>query len=376
MAIPKTIIHVVYSMGLGGIEQSAAKLAVDQIRRGCHVTVVCLYNNGQTGEELKAKGIEVIPLNLSKGMGMFNLIRPLYKICKDKKIDVMHVHTEGVEIPVSIVKILCKIKKIICTRRSFVHYRGARYILARIGAKFAEKFYNHLVCISNPLKQHLISHLKVTPGKIEVIWNGIDTEKFFPKLLAKPRNNCLGLNGSLSEDTFVIGMGVQLKSFKDIPTAIRAAKVIHEQLGTKVLFVVAGAGPLGKDLKKMVSDFNITETFKLVGAVDNMPEFINVLDVLLLTSPFEGLGMIVIEAMACGKPVITTDCGGVRDSVIDGETGFIVPVGNDQAIANAIIKLYEDRVLAEKMGQLGLKRARDNFSLEKYTQAHWNLVIN
>jgi hypothetical protein len=69
------------------------------------------------GEDLKTIGVDVVTLNLSKGMGMFNLIRPLYKIYKDKKIDVMHVHAKGVEIPASIIKIFYKIKKISFLRK-------------------------------------------------------------------------------------------------------------------------------------------------------------------------------------------------------------------------------------------------------------------
>jgi len=86
--------------------------------------------------------------------------------------------------------------------------------------------------------------------------------------------------------------------------------------------------------------------------------------------------VIVLEAMATGKPVVTTDSGGVRDSVTDGQTGIIVLVGDDKSLAEAILRLADDRELAERMGQAGMARAREDFTLEKYTQDYWDLLTN
>lgn len=371
-----SIVHLVLRMGLGGMEVSTAKLATDQKRRGCDVTVVCLFGAGCIGEKLQSEGIEVIDLKLQRGLGMMNLIFPLWRICTRWKVDILQVHTVGVEIPVWIVAVLSGIRRRILTIRAFVHYSGWRYWRAKLGAKVTNLCFDKIVCVSNALKDHEIRYLGRKASEIIVIWNGIDTVKFSPRPLEpSSRAGALGLD-SVKPDAFVVGMGIQLERFKDIPTLMRAAVRVKEQSGSKVLFVVAGTGSLEMELKTLAEQLETDDCFKFVGRIDDMPSFLNAIDLLALVSPFEGLPGIVSEAMATGKPVVTTDSGGIRDSVTDGQTGFIVPVSDDVSLANAILRLADDRDLAERMGQAGLKRARRDFTLEKYTQSYWDLLTN
>lgn len=369
-----SIIHLAYTMGLGGIEISVSKLALHQKKQGCNVTVVCLYEDGCIGEELKRNGINVIALNLRRGLGMMNLIIPLCRICSKCKVDVLHVHLVGVEIPVAIAVVLKTTRKVFLTARSFEHYTGWRRWRAKFQAKIASACYNKIVCISRALKEHEINHLGRKPDEIIIIWNGVDTKVFFPQpITPSERAEALGLK-SMNPKVFVVGMGTQLKQFKDIPTLIQAAVRVKQQ--RDVLFVVAGVGPLEAQLRALVAKLGIQDCFKFVGRIKDMPRFLNAIDLLVLTSPFEGLGVIILEAMATGKPVITTDSGGIRDCVTDGETGIIVPVGDDKSLADSIIKLIDDRELRCKMGQAGLVRARKDFTLEKYTQAYWDFITS
>jgi len=371
-----SIIHLVLSMGIGGIEISAAKLALDQKQQGCDVTVVCLFGAGCTAEKLKAEGIDVVDLNLRRGLGMMNLILPLWRICTKRRADVLHAHTAGIEIPVAIAVFLCSVRKRILTIHAFVHYSGWRYWWAKLGAKVANLCFDKIICVSNALKEHEIRYLGRKANEIIVIWNGVDTTRFSPRSLEPSlRAQALRLD-FVGPETFVVGMGVQLKKFKDIPTLMRAAVRVKEQSGSKVLFVVAGSGSLETELKMLAEQLEIDDCFKFIGRIDDMPGFLNAIDVLALTSPFEGLPVIVLEAMATGKPVVTTDSGGVRDSVTDGQTGIIVLVGDDKSLAEAILRLADDRELAERMGQAGMARAREDFTLEKYTQDYWDLLTN
>ena len=367
-----SIVHLAYTMGLGGIEISVSKLALHQQKQGCNVTVVCLYNDGCTGEMLKKNGINVIALNLRPGLGTVNLIIPLLRICSKCKADVLQVHLPGVEIPVAIAVALKAVRKAIMTPRAFGHPTGWRYWRAKFQAKVASFCYDKITCVSSALRDHEINYLGRKPDKTIVIWNGIDTKVFYPQAVpVTERAAALGLK-SMDPEVFVVGMGAQLKEFKDIPTLIRAAVRVKQQ--RDVLFVVAGLGPLEAELKALAAKLGIQDCFKFVGRIEDMPRFLNAIDLLALTSPFEGLPGIVSEAMATGKPVVTTDSGGVRDSVTNGKTGIIVPVGDDKSLADSIIKLIDDRELGHKMGQAGLVRLQNDLTIEKYTQNYWNLI--
>ncbi len=371
-----SVVHLVPAMGMGGIEISTAKIALDQKRRGCNVAIVCLYSSGYVGNKLERKGIEVIELNLRRGLGMINLILPLWRICLKRKPDVLQVNTVGVEIPVAIATVLGRIRKRILIIRSFAHYKGWRYWRAKLRAIIASICFDRIICISNALKEHEVRSLGRKPEQITVIWNGVDIAKFSPRPL-EPFSRARALVVDFVEpDTLVVGMGAQLEKFKDIPTLMKAAVLVKARRPKQTLFVVAGCGSQEAQLKALALQLEIEDCFKFVGMVADMPKFLNAIDVLALTSPFEGLGVIILEAMATGKPVVTTDSGGIRDCVTDGKTGLIVSVGDDKALAASIIEFIDNRELAHEMGQAGLRKAREDFTIEKYTGAYWDMIVN
>lgn len=348
-------------------------LAMFQQSKGCKVTLVCLYEDGCIGKELAAKGVQVISLNLPRGKGTLKLLKPLVRICRQTKPDVIHVHTLGVELPVAIVAFLNNIKIRILTVHGIAQYHGWRKVRARLRIILANICYNKVVCVSEAVRQNEIRR-GIKKDKTIVIWNGIDTDRFHPnRLSGTERAKALSIN-VLEPFKFVVGMGAQLETFKDIPTLLRAAAKIKELGHNDILFVIAGTGSLETQLKELTCQMKIDSFCKFIGPVKNMPAFLNSIDALVLTSPLEGLSIISLEAMATAVPVITTDSKGVRDCVVNGETGILTPVGDTDGIANAILKLKNDRTMLEKMGKAGLTRLQKYFTIEKQQQAYWSLI--
>ena len=371
-----SIIHLVYWMELWGMEVSIAQQASDQKERGADVTVVCLYENGKKGEELKAKGIEVIALNLRRGRGLMNLIRPLSRICKERKIDVINNHVVGVEMQTALVVLWRRIKKSIYIIHAPVSHTGWRKWRGILRAKIANLCFDRIVMVSEALKEHHVRSFKIKPERISVVLNGVDPEVFYPRtIVPEERAKALGLD-FIGPNTFVVGTAVQLKAYKDVPTLIRAAVRVKQKQGGGVMFVVAGVGPLKARLKALVKELGIEDCFKLVGWIKDMPNFLAAVDLLALTSVIEGLGTIVVQAMATGLPVVVTDSIGVRDCIVNNESGFMVAVGDDKAVANSIINLINDRELSKKMGKAGKERACKYFSFAKELDEYWDLIVN
>jgi glycosyltransferase involved in cell wall biosynthesis len=154
----------------------------------------------------------------------------------------------------------------------------------------------------------------------------------------------------------LVGNVARLAPQKDHRTLIAAARLVPE-----ADFVVAGDGPLRADLEQLAAGTRL----RFLGARDDVPELLASFGVFAFPSLFEGLCLAVIEAQAAGVPVVATPVGGIRETVVDGETGLLVPTGDPPALAAAIRRLLEDRVAAEAMAAEAKRRVRERFSIER-----------
>jgi glycosyltransferase involved in cell wall biosynthesis len=153
----------------------------------------------------------------------------------------------------------------------------------------------------------------------------------------------------------LVGNVARLAPQKDHRTLIEAARLVPE-----AEFVVASDGELRGELERLADGSRV----RFLGARDDVPAVLASLDVFAFPSLFEGLCLAVIEAQAAGVPVVATPVGGIRETVVDGETGLLVPTGDPAALAGAIRRLLEDRAAAKAMAAEARRRVRERFSVE------------
>ena len=130
-------------------------------------------------------------------------------------------------------------------------------------------------------------------------------------------------------------------------------------------FVVVGDGPLRAKLEARAAGL----PFEFTGPRDDVPDLLAGFDVFAFPSRFEGLCLAVIEAQAAGVPVVATPVGGIRETVVDGETGLLVPVGDPAALARAVCRVLEDRALAERLAHEARRGVRERYSVERMVAA-------
>jgi glycosyltransferase involved in cell wall biosynthesis len=193
--------------------------------------------------------------------------------------------------------------------------------------------------------------------RITVIRNGADLQKFG----ATSRTVARELLGIASGD-FVIGTVGRLVPVKDHVVLLSAIAGVNES-GVAASMVIVGDGPLRGDLESRAHALGLERQVLFLGHRPDVDRILPALDVFALTSVSEGLPNTVLEAMATGLPVISTDVGGVDELVVDGETGLLVPARDAGAFSAAILKLAGDRGLREEMGAKGRKRATAQFGL-------------
>lgn len=155
---------------------------------------------------------------------------------------------------------------------------------------------------------------------------------------------------------------------KGVAELVEAARVIVRDR-RDVVFLLAGTGPLTDKLKGMVRTYGIEDSFRVLGWRNDVDDLMKCADLFALPSYYmEGLPVSILEAMACGKPVVTTHHKGCEDAVVDGETGYLVPVRVIEPLARRIGELLDDAALRARMGQAGRRRVEQHYEIDHCTR--------
>lgn len=234
----------------------------------------------------------------------------------------------------------------------------------RIGPYLSRWFYREadaIITVSQGVADDLV-RMGFSPKKMQVIYNPVVTPKFFKKL-TEPIENPLFKPGS---PPVILGVG-RLQKQKDFTTLVRSFAQVQQQRSVRLM--ILGEGEERPHLEALIKELGIEEHVALPGFVTNPYAYMNKAAVFVLSSLFEGLPTVLIEAMAAGTRLVSTDCeSGPREILANGLYGKLVPVGNVQSLAEAIITTLDDpphdvETMLERVDQFSLKQA-----VEKYRQ--------
>lgn len=193
----------------------------------------------------------------------------------------------------------------------------------------------------------------VTADRIDVVPNGVDPERYYPKDASALRSE-LGLTGK--RVLLTIGRLVERKGIDTVLAALPALSRAHADL----VYVIVGDGPDKARIESLVAEHGVQAQVRMLGRVpfDRLLDYYNLCDVFVMPSrsdehDVEGFGIVFVEASACGKPVVGARSGGVTDAVIDNETGFLVPPNDADALGQKLGELLRDPQKAQEMGARG-----------------------
>lgn len=209
------------------------------------------------------------------------------------------------------------------------------------------------------------------PDRISVIHNGIDIKRFSFSMADRIKvRKSLGL----PDEAPVIGMVANFWPVKRHVVLLQAMVKVRETLPT-VHCLLMGDGSLRVKMEEMAKQSGLSGAISFLGSRPDVPEILSALDVFVLTSDSESFSNVIVEAMAAGKPVVTTDCGGPQEIVEDGVTGYLVPVGHALELSKKISILLKNPELAGKMGEAGRLHAERNFGLDKMVMSRESLFL-
>jgi len=222
-----------------------------------------------------------------------------------------------------------------------------------------------IIAVSNAVARTLLK-LGVNAKKIVTIYNGVDLKKFNCENVYKHKiRKELGIELTVP----VIGIVGQLASWKGHDNFLKAASIVVKKYPL-ARFEIIGESITGDTsyklkLENLVSELKLSDKVIFIGYRKDMPEMMASLDILVNASSAEPFGLVIVEAMALGRPVIAADAGGAPEIIRDGENGFLVLPRDPQELAGAILKILDNPMTGRKMGKLGRRMVKEQFSLEK-----------
>ncbi len=350
------------SRSWGGLEMQTLKTALGLKERGLDVILLCAK-----GSRLESEGIKnhlvVRPFFNAEGK-TFPSIKRIKVFLKNFPVAVIHTHlSHDLQMLVPAMQIAKSKARLFLTKRmaSGVKKKDLlhRYLYHRLERIFA---------ISNYIRQSVLNTCPVPEEKVELLHNGIDLNQFNPKMYDRTViRKELGLNA----ESLVIGMVGRFSPGKGHREFFQAANIISEKFKHQVQFLVVGGPSYGEEeyyhqivglSKRIIHNRNVV----FAGFRSDMARVMKAMDVLAFPSHEESLGNIVLESMAMEVVVVACRSGGVPDIVLDGETGFLVPPGHAEPLAEKLMLYIQDPELRERHGKAGRERIRTKFSFKTY----------
>lgn len=361
------LLQITHDLDLGGLQQVIYNLCRTLDRNRFEIFVLCLREKGLFASDVEALGIPVYLLEQKeRGADYFAFLK-VARLLRELRIDVVHTHNTQPFFDGTLGAVLAGVRTVIHTDHARAFPDKLRYMIA----EWAMALYAYrVVGCSEHTSRQLMRYEKIPERKISTIPNGIDGSRFELTIDRQAKRRELAIH----EQGSVIGLAVRLSDQKGITFLLQAMpRILARHPDTTLL--IAGDGDLRMDLEREARELGIASRVKFCGPRKDIPELLKVLDLYVLPSKWEGLPMVILEAMAAGCPIVATDVGGNSTAVVDGVTGTLVPPQDPDALADAVIRLLDSPDLLKTYAEKGKSRFRERFSAETMARQYERLYL-
>ncbi len=373
------VLHIITRLDKGGSAENTFLTAKGLDKKKYDVTLMSGPVDDASQErrtQVEESGIRYIPLpglvrNIHPVSDLIALFR-IRRFLAKEKFNVVHTHTSKAGFLGRFAAKRAGTPHIVHTPHGhiFYGYFGRLKTKMFIGLeKFASRMTDKIVALTESEKSDYIAHKIVDEKKCVVIPSGIELDRY--RGLTLEDKNKLKKKIGIPENALVVGTVGRLVPVKGPEFMIKASAHIIP-LSPQTYFVFAGDGPLKKPLQTLAKEMGADKNILFLGWRDDVPRILSTFDIFLLPSLNEGMGRVLAEAMALGKPIVASHVGGVPDLVIHGKNGFLVPAKNPEELAKHTQLLLEDKDRREKMGRAG-KEMASGFAHDAMVQKIANL---
>ncbi len=358
------VMHVTFGMGFGGLEKIITNLCHYVDRDRYNMMVCCTDLKGPLGEQLEADGFQVFVCSPKYTFNKYIRYFEVARFLKENKVHIVHSHcyaaADGImggvlaRTPIKIHTDHCK------------NYPDKWHLM--LSEKIVSYFADEFVAVSNHTKGDLVKWERINPNKISVIYNGMNFSNHCGETdVAKIRKE-LGLR----DHEKIIGSVGRVEHQKGYDLLIDSATEVLSQI-PDARFIIVGDGSKEGELREQIKRLGLEGKVLLTGWRLDASLILRTFDLFVMTSNFEGMPIVLLEAMALGIPIITTTVGGIPEVVKDGENGLWLTERNPFKLASIIISLLSNDAERKRMGLDGMRKYQSYYQAEKMADNYMNL---
>ena len=359
---PLRVLFLLTSMPVGGAETLLVNLVRRLDRRRFAPEIACLKEPGPLGEMLAAE----MPVHSDLLACKYDLrILPrLMKLMRRPQADA--VVTVGAGDKMFWGRIAAHLAGVPVVA-SALHSTGWPDGVGRLN-RLLTSWTDAFIGVADAHAEHLVQNERFPAEKVNTIYNGVDCDRFAPQDASAIRRE-LGI----AADAPVVGILAALRPEKNHELFLAGAKEIRAAIPA-AQFIVVGDGPKRPELEQLADDLRIADAVHFVGSRSDVPALLAACDVVALTSHNEASPVSILEALACGVPVVASNVGSVCETVVDGETGRLFPAGDLAAFVAATVGLLNSPADRERMVAEGRRRVEARWSLDAMVRGYEQLI--
>jgi glycosyltransferase involved in cell wall biosynthesis len=348
-------------MGMGGADSQLLSAAQELRRRGHEIFIISMTPLGPMGLEARKVGLFTESLQMRRGIPDPRGLLRLARFVRSWRPDVVHSHMVHANLLARAVRFLAPVPALVSTIHNINEGGRARMAAYRL----TNGLVDHMTIVSEAAANRFVEDRIVPERLLRVIPNGVNIDHYrnVPPEIRESLRRLLGLTGS-----FVWLAVGRFETAKDYPNMLRAFARVRERRPEAHLLLV-GRGSLQAETEVLVRELGFAESVRFLGVRSDIPEVMSAADGYVLSSAWEGMPMVLLEAAAAGLPTVATRVGGNHEVVRDGETGFLVPPSDDAALAEAMLKLMALPVSERRaMGDAGHHHVRSHYGLGRVAE--------
>lgn len=361
MAKNQSLILLTTGLDPDGAENQLVQMALRLKARGWAVKVVSMLpptaSSATLVELLQGGQVPLETLNMQRGSADLGALWRLAGLLRREKPQVLHAHMVHANLLARLVRLLAPVPVVVTTAHNIDE--GSR--LRERAYRLTDGLANITTQVSQAGLERYIA-LGITPAhKMRFIPNGVDTHRYQPDArVRQQKRDELGLGSE-----FLWLAAGRLTEAKDFPNLLHAFVKVH-QAQPMARLMIAGQGELKEELHKLAAELGLGSTVRWLGRRSDLGDLMRAADAYVMSSAWEGMPLVLLEATAIGLPVVATNVGGNREVVQDGQTGFLVPAKDSSALAQAMLKFMALPLPARAaMGQAGRAFILQHYDLER-----------
>jgi L-malate glycosyltransferase len=363
------VLHIVFKLGTGGLENGVVNLCNSLDCDRFSPSICVFHGGGDLESRVDSSRVDLFEV---KQYWYYDATLPfrLAREIRRRKFDIVHTHSWGTLVEGVGGALMAKTPIIVHGEHGLLEKRLRNLVVQRWLWSKADK----VLAVGEELAERISAEVGFPRSRVHVIPNGVDTQRFRPTLNGKvSQRERFGLPST----KLLLGMVARLVSVKNHLGVLHSLAQLRSQ-GIDAHLVMAGEGPLQEFLYQTAQNMHLGNYVHFLGTVMNIEEVYQAIDIFILNSKSEGMSNTILEAMACGLPVVATDVGANPQLVCDNQSGLLVKSEDIDSLCQALCKLINDTQLRNQMGKKGRCLVETNFSMKRmvdnYTDFYTELL--